>query len=77
MEYLIVNCKNMEQIAVSVGGMPIMEPEYIPVSEECLEDVEERILAQYEDASIIKVGIRTIRSFDYDVDGTFMCIYIG
>ena len=77
MEYLIVNYMNTAEVALSYGGRAITEPEYIPVSEECLETVVRDILQDDPRSSITGVGIRTIRSFDRDVDGTFMCVFIG
>ena len=77
MEYLIVNNMNTVEVALSSGGRAITEPEYIPVSEECLETAVRDILQDYPWVDITGIGIRTIRSFDGDVDGTFMCVFIG
>ena len=77
MDYILINNMNRAEIATTFNGWAITEPDYIPVSEEYLESVVNRILSENPSASITGIGLRTIRSFDGDIDGTYMSVIIG
>ena len=77
MDYIVINNMNIAEVVTAYGGRAITEPDYIPVSEEYLESVVNQILSENPSASITGVGIRTIHSFDGDIDGTFMSVIIG